>query len=172
MNNRRIMGTIGGLVIFLVCGSATPAQVSNQATQMTFQHSVQIPGKVLPPGTYWFTVLDEGPSGGTNRVQVKNANGKVITTLLTENADEAQFGQEVSAHGIKFPTGKIVVRFAEGNQNEPIALLDWYYPGNTAGHKFVYSDKTRKQLDEDQHRTMAFNPDEKITIGSNEAAFK
>lgn len=161
--------------ILLVLGSVTAGQgtISNQATEMTFQDSVRIPGRVLPPGTYWFTVMDEGEGGGTNRVQVKDANGRVITTMLTQTADQAQFGQEVTAQGVKWPTGKVVLRIAgDKNTNEPLTLLDWYYPGNTAGHRFVYSNKEQKRLDEEQHATMAFNPGDKITVGRSEAAFR
>jgi len=174
MNIRGTIGAIGGLFLMLGFGSFAHAQsISNQATEMTFQQSVRIPGKVLPAGTYWFTVLDEGPNGGTNRVQVKSADGnKVIATLLTENADHAQFGQEVTTQGVSFPTGKVVIRIAEGRQNEPVTLLDWYYPGNTAGHKFVYSSERQKRIDEEKQETMSFTPNDKVTIGSNQAGLK
>jgi hypothetical protein len=172
--NRVLKGTIGGLAIWLAFGLTASAQgnISNQATQITFQSTMELPGKVLPAGTYWFTVLDDGPGGDPNKVQVKTAEGKVIATFNTQTADQAEFGQESTAQGVKWPSGKIVIRVAQGTANQPMALLDWYYPGNTAGHKFIYPTQKQKQLDEYKHQTMSYNPGDKITVGSSQAAFQ
>lgn len=174
MTKRMMQGVFAGLILWLGSGLTASAQnISNQATQMTFQQPVEIPGQILQPGTYWFTVLDEGVSSGTNRVQIKNADAnQVVATLVTETADQAQFGQETKSQGVNWPNGKVVIRVAENGPNEPIALVDWYYPGNTAGHRFVYPTKWQKELDEAKHDTLAFNPGDKITIGNSDAAFK
>jgi hypothetical protein len=35
------------------------ADESNQATQATFSAPFEVPGKVLPAGTYWFTLMND-----------------------------------------------------------------------------------------------------------------
>jgi hypothetical protein len=38
----------------------TRADESNQAIEVKFSQSVQVPGQVLPAGTYWFVMADTG----------------------------------------------------------------------------------------------------------------
>jgi hypothetical protein len=79
---------------------------------------------VLPPGTYWFTVPTGGQSSGLNRVMVINADGKPLAQMVTQESDLAQFGQrDVRANGV-WPSGKIVMTFAEGTNGQPATLLD------------------------------------------------
>jgi hypothetical protein len=165
-----------GLALALALAFSAPsakAQISNQATQVTFEQSVRVPGRVLAPGTYWFTVADAGPNGDLNEVQIKNADGtKVIDQVQTANAAVAQEGQTAKANGVTWPSGKIVLIFAQGRTGEPITLLDWYYPGRREGHRFVYTDREEKQIKEEQHKTLAFKPGETITVGRNLASFE
>lgn len=170
----RFLGSAAGLLLAVAFVlSAAHAQVDNQATEITFQQPVRVPGQVLSPGTYWFTVLDSGSSPSLNRVQIKNADGtKVIAQIHTATADHAQEGQVVKEHGVTWPSGKVILTFADGAKGEPISLLSWYYPGRTDGHRFVYSDRVQKQIDEEQHKTLAFNPGDKIVVGRSLASFE
>ncbi|HWF39582.1 MAG TPA: hypothetical protein VG322_13740 [Candidatus Acidoferrales bacterium] len=170
----RLLSSAAGLLLAVAfVFSAANAQVDNQATEVTFQQPVRVPGQVLPPGTYWFTVLNSGATAGLNRVQIKNADGtKVIALFDTATANHAQEGQYVREKGVTWPSGKVVLTFAEGRKGEPVTLLTWFYPGRTDGHRFVYSDRVQKQIDEEQHKTLAFNPGDKITIGRSLAAFE
>lgn len=162
----------GGAMALAFLVPAAKAAVSNQATEITFQQPVRVPGRVLSPGTYWFVVPDMGTNGGLNRVQIKNANGtKVMDQVLTENVDPAQEGQDVRVHGIHWPNGRVVLTFAEGRQGQPVTLLDWYYPGMSDGHRFVYSSQRRKQLSEETHKTLTFRPGDKITVGRSLVSF-
>lgn len=128
---------------------------------------------VLPAGTYWFTVPSAGPSSGLNRVMVSNANGKPIAQMVTQTTDPAQFGQRgVRADGIIWPSGKIVMTFAEGMNGQPVTLLDWYYAGRTDGHRFVYSNNREQQLSEENHDTVSFMPGSTISIGRGQATLE
>ncbi len=169
----RLLSSAAGLLLAVAfVFSMAKADVDNQATQVTFEQPVRIPGQVLSPGTYWFTI-EASATGGLNRVLVKNADGtKVIAQLETGTADHAQEGQVVREKGVTWPSGKVILTFAEGRKGEPISLVSWYYPGRTDGHRFVYSDREQKQIDEEQHKTMAFNPGDKITIGRSLASFE
>ena len=166
------VGLIGGLTLLAlaIIVPASYADVSNQATEMTFNQPVRIPGQVLPAGTYWFTIVDD--IGGSNDVvRIYNADGsKVISTLDAGTTDlTGGYGDEVTVDGVRWPTGKVVLTFAEGRNGQSAALLDWYYPGRTDGHEFVYSSERQKQLDEEKHETIAINVGDTITVGSSPA---
>ena len=47
------------LLAVLVALPAARADQSNQATKVTFSQPVQIPGRVLPAGTYWFELPED-----------------------------------------------------------------------------------------------------------------
>jgi len=56
----------------------------NKKTVVTFSQAVEVPGKVLPAGTYTFHLLDS-PSD-RHIVQIFNADGsQIITTILAIN---------------------------------------------------------------------------------------
>jgi hypothetical protein len=174
MRTPKFPSLVAGLALALAFSvSSANAQITNQATQVTFQQPVRVPGRVLTPGTYWFTVVDAGPNSQLNEVQIKNADGtKVIGQVQTANAAVAQEGQTAKVNGVPRPSGKVVLTFAEGRSGEPVTLLDWYYPGRTDGHRFVYTDQEEKQIKEKEHKTVAFSPGEKITIGKSLASFQ
>lgn len=165
---------VGGfaLLALVITAPDSFAQISNQATEMTFNQPVRIPGQVLPAGTYWFTVLDN-INGSKNVVQIRNAdNTKLFATLLTRTTDlTGGWGQEATINGVRWPTGKLVLTFAEGQNQQPPALLDWYYPGRTDGHQFIYSDQRQKQFDEENHQTVPISVANEVTIGSSPAGF-
>ena len=105
----------------------------NQATKMTFNESVEVPGKVLPAGTYWFKLLNDDTD--RNIVQVWNSDrAQLLTTILT-----------VPDHRLK-ATGKTVVKFEERPITQPEALEAWFYPGDNYGHEFVYPEARAKEL--------------------------
>jgi hypothetical protein len=101
----------------------------NKKTVVTFSQAVEIPGKVLPAGTYTFQLLDS-PSD-RHIVQIFNADGThIIATILAINDYRLQ------------PTGDTVMKFSERPGDSPEALRAWFYPGDNFGQEFVYP-KTR-----------------------------
>jgi hypothetical protein len=97
----------------------------NKKTTMTFSQPVEIPGQILPAGTYTFKLLNS-PSD-RHIVQIFNADGtQLIATILTINDYRLQ------------PTGRTVVKFAEQRGDAPDALKAWFYPGDNFGQEFVY----------------------------------
>lgn len=175
MNKRVGLVLFGGvfLLLFAMIPAVRAGNISNQATQVTFSQPVRIPGRTLPAGTYWLSVDDNGPNQNLNAVKVSNADGtKTIATLATQTTDKTQEGQEATVNGISWPNGKVIFTFAQGSKNRPMTLVSWYYPGRPDGHEFIYTDRVQKQLDEEKHQTLAFNPKENITIGASIASFE
>jgi hypothetical protein len=98
----------------------------DKKTVVTFSDSVEIPGQVLPAGTYVFK-LANSPSN-RHIVQIWNADeNEVLATIMTipnvrlETPDDSLF------------------EFDERPSDSPPALKVWFYPGNSTGEEFVYS---------------------------------
>jgi hypothetical protein len=105
----------------------------NKKTIVTFSQAVEVPGKVLPAGTYTFQLMDS-PSD-RHIVQIFNADGsQIITTVLAINDYRLQ------------PTGKTVMKFNEQPGDSPDALRAWFYPGDNFGQEFVYPKVRAIQL--------------------------
>ncbi len=109
------------------------ADQSNQATKLTFSAPVEIPGAVLPAGTYWFTVMRDDPD--RNVVQVWNSDREhLLATFMTVPDYRMQ------------PAGRTILKFEERPSSQPEALEAWFYPGDNYGHEFVYSESRAREL--------------------------
>jgi Protein of unknown function (DUF2911) len=109
------------------------ADTWNKKTVVTFSQAVEVPGKILPAGTYTFILLDS-PSD-RHIVQIFNADGsQIIATILA-----------INDYRLK-PTGETVMKFNERPGDSPEALRAWFYPGDNFGQEFVYPKARAIQL--------------------------
>jgi hypothetical protein len=109
------------------------ANVGNKKTVLTFSQPLEIPGQVLPAGTYTFTLVDS--LSDRNIVRITNAEGtQVIATILAINNYRLT------------PTEKTVIKFEERSGDNPEALKAWFYPGDNFGQEFVYPKRRAVQL--------------------------
>jgi hypothetical protein len=124
------------LAITLLGATVLPsarADTWNKKTIVTFSQAVEVPGKILPAGTYTFMLLDS-PSD-RHIVQIFNADGsQLVTTVLA-----------INDYRLK-PTGETVMKFSERPGDAPDALRAWFYPGNNFGQAFVYPKVRAVQL--------------------------
>ena len=115
----------------LLLGAAawiTPAARADEwdkLTVLTFNEPVQIPGQVLPPGTYVFKLMDD--PADRRIVQIFTQDQKqLLATILA-----------IPDYRLE-PTDKTVVTFEERASGRPQALHAWFYPGDNSGLAFVY----------------------------------
>jgi LPXTG-motif cell wall-anchored protein len=122
----RRLALIGFAALIGAAGlSRVHADEWTKTTKVTFSDDVQVPGKVLPAGTYTFRLMDS--PANRHVVQVFNEDGThLITTVLAI----PNYRLEVSGHTI--------LAFAERPAGEPEALKAWFYPGDNFGQEFVY----------------------------------
>jgi hypothetical protein len=135
-----------GLIIAFICffELAAHAAESDQATTITFNQSIQIPGQILPAGTYLLKLAS--PDVNQNLVQIFNSDGTALyATLQTVAAERRE------------PTGNTAVTLAEQGAGKPDVLLKWFYPGRLIGDEFVYSKQTEKELAQDRQQTIVAN---------------
>lgn len=136
MIRKALLMTMGG-VLLLTFTSFMPrarADERDQATQLTFNQPVEIPGNhVLAAGTYWFVAPDA--DNGGKMVQIFNIDRtQLFATLETNTTKRPEWSAD----------GQLI--FAKPSPDEPIMLVSWFYPGQTEGHRFVYSPQQESQL--------------------------
>ena len=137
-----IAGLIIALGLFYVL--AAHADESDQATSVTFDQPVQIPGHLLPAGTYVFKL--EYRDTDHSVVQIFNAKQThLYATLETIAADRED------------ATGRTVITLAVQGSGKPDVLLKWFYPGNLTGNEFLYSDHREKELAHAEKRIIVAN---------------
>jgi len=126
VNSRMLF--IAGLFLALVCvamPNSLRADEHDQATKLTFNEPIEVPGQILAAGTYWFTLMDS--SSDRNIVQIWNEDrSQLLGTIFTVADYRFQ------------PAGKTVVNFEERPGDQPQAIQAWFYPGENFGHEFVY----------------------------------
>lgn len=133
---------IGLIIAFtLFFELAAHADESDESTFITFSAPVQIPGRVLPAGTYLFELADHGAE--SNVVQVFNSDRTVLYGIFLTIATERHE-----------PTDNTAVTLAEPEAGGTPALLKWFYPGNDTGNEFVYSKQTEKEIARDSQHTI------------------
>jgi len=105
----------------------------NKKTVMNFSQPVEIPGQILPAGTYMFALVDS--LSDRNIVRIFNEDGsQVIATILAINNYRLT------------STEKTVVKFEERSGDNPEALKAWFYPGDNFGQEFVYPKRRAIEL--------------------------
>jgi hypothetical protein len=133
---------IGLLVAFAAFFELTAhADELDQSTILTFSRPIQVPGQVLPAGTYLFTLTSS--DADRNLVQIYNSGHThlygMFLTIPTERRNS---------------TDDPAITFAVQGSGNPDALLKWFYPGRLTGHEFVYSSRQEKELARETQETV------------------
>lgn len=148
------------LVGFCVLGVMLPqakADSWDQRTIFTFSGPVEIPGRVLPAGTYIFKLVDR-TGGNRDIVEVSNKReDKVYGIFIT-----------IPDYRMK-PTGKVVITFEERAAGSPEAVKGWFYPGDNYGHHFVYPKTKAVQLAKANNTPVPSMPDELKTDNTQQS---
>ena len=141
MITRKAFAVLGLAVAALITLPVARASEADQATKLTFSQSVQIPGRVLPAGTYWFILADS--ISDRNIVRIFNSDRSTLyATILTIDVERLK------------PTDHTALTFAEKVSMPSNAIVNWFYPGNNSGHEFVYSKSERRELAQAKRQTI------------------
>jgi hypothetical protein len=117
----RTLVILFGLALLLVANlPLAHADEWDKTTKITFKEPVQVPGKVLPAGTYIFKLLDS--TSNRHVVQIFNEDHtSLITTVLAIPNERLE------------PAGKTILTYDERPADQPMALAAWFYPGDNFG---------------------------------------
>lgn len=140
MRIHKLYIAIGMVIAFaLFFEFAAHADETDRANIITFSQPIQIPGKVLPAGSYLFKLAES--DSDLNVVQIFSADRTTLyATLQTISTDRPE------------PAGHTVVALAEQGTGQPDALLKWFYPGRDTGNEFLYPNHEEKELAQDKQQ--------------------
>lgn len=109
------------------------ADAWDKKTIVTFNSPVEVPGKVLQPGTYVFKVLDS--TSNRNILQIWDKDEKQLQATVLGVPDYRLT-----------PADKPVLAFEERPSGSPEALKAWFYPGENYGLEMVYPHMRATEL--------------------------
>jgi hypothetical protein len=102
---------------------------------LTFGQPVEIPGMVLPAGTYVFSFL--GSTADRNLIEVLSQDEQKVYATI-----EAIPDYRANA------TGETSIVFEERKTGVPHAIKEWFFPDRRYGHEFVYPETGTLELGE------------------------
>jgi len=129
--------TLGAI---LLCATLCPfakASEEDRKTTVTFDREIQIPGQVLPPGTYVFKLAETQSSRDV--VEIWNGDETRLLASLTTNDD----------YVADSPKNSYFVLDTRDHSSPP-KLLSWFYPGDNSGRAFIYPNSHRPRSPEYQ----------------------
>ena len=134
-----IIGLIMAFVAFFEL--TAHADELDQTTVLTFSQPIQIPGRVLPAGTYVFKLASS--DSDRNLVEIFNSDQTHLYGMFQTIPSER-----------REPSDNTAITFAERSGGNPEALLKWFYPGSLTGHEFEYSSRQEKELAQERQQTV------------------
>lgn len=155
MNFSKLSMIAGFMIAFALIFELTAhASEDDQSTKISFSAPVQVPGRILPAGTYKFVLA----SGSQDIVRIFNAEGTelfaTIQTIPTERTRE---------------TDGTLVTLAQRPDGQLPALVTWFYPGTDSGHEFIYSKQMETELAQDAKQTFVGDHGTMVSSGANGA---
>jgi hypothetical protein len=116
----------------------------HQTSTLTFSQPIEVPGRVLPAGTYIFRLASS--DSNLDLVQIFNADQThLYGTFQTVSAERRTSADDT------------VVTLAQQGSGNPNALVKWFYPGLLTGHEFVYSKVEEKEIAHDRQQVVEAN---------------
>jgi hypothetical protein len=134
-----IIGLIITFAAFFELGAH--ADELDQTTILTFNQPIQIPGQVLPAGTYVFRLANS--DSDRDLVQVFGSDQTHLYATFQTVPTERQN-----------PTDDTSITFAQQGAGNPDGLLKWFYPALLTGHAFVYSKQEENELAQERQQVV------------------
>jgi len=145
-----VLLTIAALLLALSLGPRAKADDWDKKTIVTFDQDVQIPGQVLPAGTYVFKLFRSSSDRFT--VQVWDGSEfQLLATLITIGDSYPN------------PSGKayFVLDTSGTDEGYPPAVVSWFFAGSDEGRDFIYSGySTTRMLDSQESSQPQSQPEE------------
>src|SRR5215510_6173119 len=116
------------IVCLVVLTPKAQAQLLNEKIRVTFSAPVELPGLVLPSGTYVFMALEPG-----HLTRVMSGDEKTLYgTFLTIPEDRLE------------PVEKPTIVLGENTTGTPERVDAWFYPGDSTGSEFTYRESNAR----------------------------
>jgi hypothetical protein len=128
MYRKMFFGVISMMLLGTFFVAKSQASELDKKTIVTVNGPIQVPGKVLPAGTYVF------------KLPVTDLTNQTLISIF--NADETQLIATIQGIPDYRPqvTDKTVFQLEDMASGQPEALKAWFYPGDNSGVEFKYSE--------------------------------
>lgn len=140
----------GLLCAGLLVTPSAKADQWDQKTIVTFSAPVEVPGTVLPAGTYVMKLADS--QSDRHIVQILNARQNHVCATILAIPDERLR-----------PAGKTEITFYEMPAGQPQALRSWFYPGDLSGQEFAYPRSKATEISRVTHENVPVMPANSVT---------
>jgi len=131
--------------LILACGVLAQADQWDKRTKITVNESIEVPGTVLPAGTYIFRLLD-------------SPSDRHVVQVFNEREDHI-FATVIAIPNLRLtPTGKTVLSFYEVPAGQPQPVRAWFYPGDDFGQEFVYPNERNVTVSQSADTTTTAAP--------------
>jgi hypothetical protein len=121
----RLVLVLCTVMLFGVFSTNVQADEWNKKTVVTFDAPVEIPGQVLPAGTYVFSLANS--TVDRHIVQIWTGDGLyLIDTIMALPITRLQ------------PPNSSIFTFEQRSVDSPMALKTWFCSGDTIGQEFLY----------------------------------
>jgi hypothetical protein len=139
MNLRKTLSVLGLMLTFTIMLPVVHADDWNQATRFTFNQPVQVPGRILAAGTYFFQLVGENH----HLVQIFNEDRTAVVILYS--IPRVRYGRRAEA----------AITLANRGGTQPQAIVAWFFVGETEGHEFLYPKQEQQELAHATKKTYA-----------------
>ena len=117
-----------GFATLVASSSVLPSAKADEwdkKTVVTFNAPVEVPGKVLPEGTYVFKLADCQSDREIVQIFTQDERELITTTLAVP-----VYRHDTTSH--------TVIKLEERPSGSPEAVKRWFYPGDSNGFEFMY----------------------------------
>jgi hypothetical protein len=130
MKVRKTLAILGLMLTFTIMLPVVHADDWNQATRFTFNQPVQVPGHILPAGTYFFQLVGDNH----HLVQIFNEDRTAVAILYSVSRERYDRRAEAA------------ITLANRGGTHPQAIVAWFFVGETEGHEFLYPKQEEQEL--------------------------
>ena len=116
---------LGFAALLAASTAVVHADAWDKKTMVSFSEAVEVPGSVLPPGTYVMKLVN------------LPAERHVVQFMNPREAHVYASAMAIPAYRTDV-TDRTVITFYEARAGVPDPIRYWYYPGDNFGQEFVY----------------------------------
>jgi hypothetical protein len=120
-----VLIAICAAVLLLLLSEVAKGDENNKETKITFNGPVEVPGHVLPAGTYDFSLVRS--ASDRDIVEIRSNDGMhLLAIVMTDPVQNSE------------PSNHTKITFERRGASQPEAIKDWFYPGDDTGRQFIY----------------------------------
>ena len=154
MQFARISKALVGVAVLALTSAVAFGDVNDKKTTLTVNETIEVPGAVLPPGEYVVKLVDSQSNRHIVRFFSKDEKEVLSTVIAIPNSRMRS-------------TDKTEFAWHETPAGQPPALKAWFYPGDTFGQEFAYSDSRAAELSAVTKQEVAHVSDEESAAAAN-----